>query len=134
MSFCWFLLVTKLSLASLGGSFAQVTAAPARSEPGQALQPPEGREGGNSRFPKAAESGGAAVRAGKASECPGRRESSTVRSGRGPGQEGFGEGWLERRLSGGQVNPSHAGIFQAVSQVTAREDGYNTCLQSPKGY
>lgn len=50
MSFCWFLLVTKLSLASLGGSFAQVTAAPARSEPGQALQPPEGREGGR-EFP-----------------------------------------------------------------------------------
>lgn len=40
----------------------------------------------------------------------------------------------ERRLSGGQVNPSRAGIFQAASQMTARADVYNTCLQSPKGY
>lgn len=54
----------------------------------------------------------------------------------GPGQEGFGEGcWGEEgRLSGGQVNPLRAGIFQAASQRTAREDVYNTCLQSPKGY
>jgi len=75
---------------------------------------------------------------GRNRSVPGRR-ASPVRSGL-PAQDQDMKGlepggWRERRrLRNGQVNPSHAGIFQAASQMTAQEDVYNTCLQSPKGY